>query len=101
VALNQFIDAEKRAEWIREKGLTVFSLYSPEHQATEVVLFTQSPIDFARAYSAASSLEIAPGLPATFVGFEDLVFLKTQAGRPEDLEDINRLRTVRREMKRG
>jgi hypothetical protein len=67
VALNQFIDAEKREEWIREKGLAVFSLYSPEHQATEVDLFTQSPIDFAKAYSAASSLEVAPGLSATFV----------------------------------
>ena len=36
-------------------------------------------------------MEVAPLLTAPFVSLEDLLFLKKQAGRPKDLEDIRRL----------
>jgi hypothetical protein len=95
VGLDEFASAEKRAEWAREKGLTVFSLYSPEHSATEVDLFVASPLDFEKAYGAADRLDVAPGVPATFVGLDDLLVLKRQAGRPQDLEDVARLIALR------
>jgi hypothetical protein len=34
----------QRHQWTREKGLTVFSLYSPEHPATEVDVFMEAPL---------------------------------------------------------
>ena len=70
VAFDEFIDAAKRATWVREKGLTVFSLYSPEHLATEVDVFVQSPFDFADAYARAVRIEVAPGVAATFVSLD-------------------------------
>ena len=96
VALDDFIDAAKRASWVREKGLTVFSLYSPEHLATEVDLFVESPFVFADAYARAVHMEVAPGIPATFVGFDDLVTLKRRAGRPQDVSDIAQLMALRK-----
>jgi hypothetical protein len=50
VAFEQFCDARARATWVREKGMTVFSLFSPEHEMTEVDLFVEAPLDFASAY---------------------------------------------------
>jgi predicted nucleotidyltransferase len=95
VPLLHFADPAIRAQWIREKGLTVFTLFSPEHEATEIDLFVQDPFPFDKAYARAARLEVAPGLLATFVSFDDLVFLKQQAGRPKDLEDIQRLNAAR------
>ncbi len=100
VALDDFAIAARRAEWVREKGLTVFSLYSPLHPATEIDLFVESPVDFNAAYSNAVRMEIAPHVSAAFIGLSDLIHLKKQAGRPQDLFDIERLQALRREPER-
>ena len=36
VPIDDFVQPGKRAQWVREKGLIVFSLFSPVHPATEV-----------------------------------------------------------------
>jgi DNA-binding LacI/PurR family transcriptional regulator len=94
VPFAEFADAARRASWASEKGLTVFSAYSPEHAATEVDLFVETPFDFERAYAGARTLEVAPGLTATFVGVADLIEMKRRAGRPQDLQDVENLRSL-------
>jgi hypothetical protein len=97
VELDEFADAGKRAQWIREKGMTVFSLHSPDHAATEVDLFVEMPLDFDKAYASALRAEVARGVTATFASLDDLVALKRRAGRPKDLHDIEKLERARRE----
>jgi predicted nucleotidyltransferase len=94
VPLRQFADTEIRQEWIREKGLTVFSLFSDDHPLTEVDLFVADPFGFDQAYGRRVSLAVAPDIEATFVGLEDLVRMKKTAGRPQDLSDIEQLENV-------
>jgi hypothetical protein len=36
-------------------------------------------------------LEVSPTVRASFVGLEDLIRLKMQAGRPLDLDDVEKL----------
>ena len=98
VALLDFVDAEKRRSLIRDEGLAVFSLYSDLHPATEVDLSVGEPLGFEDAYARAVRLEVAPGVEATFVGFNDLIRLKTAAGRPQDLLDIERLQQLREDL---
>jgi predicted nucleotidyltransferase len=95
VDFELFIDPAYRRQWIEEKGLRVFSLFSPDHPATEIDLFVDPPLLFADAYSRAVQMEVSPGIKATFCSFHDLIFLKTKAGRPIDLEDIAQLRKLR------
>jgi len=95
VPAEQFADPAIRRRWISEKGLTVFTMSSPLHEATEVDLFVESPLDFDSAYKSAYRVEVAPGVPATFIGFDDLVALKKRAGRPQDLADIDQLKLIR------
>lgn len=97
VAFDDFRDPAERAAWVRDKNLTVFSLYSPEHPATEVDLFVESPFDFEEAYARAVRLELAPGVVATFVGLHDLLALKRRAGRPQDALDIQQLMALENE----
>lgn len=96
VPLDAFADPEQRARWVQEKGLTVFSLYSPRHPATEIDVFVEPPCDFDAAYRSAEQMEISPGIPATFIGFDDLVRLKERAGRPQDRLDVEKLTALRR-----
>lgn len=92
VPMDDFADNKARSQWVHEKGMTVFSLYSPEHPATEVDLFVDEPVDFDSAYRSALHLEIAENLSATFLSYDDLLALKKAAGRPHDLLDIEQLR---------
>jgi hypothetical protein len=95
VQFEQFIEPFKRSQWIEEKGLTVFSLFSPEHPATEIDLFVDPPLVFEDAYRRAVHMEISPGIDAAFCSLDDLINMKMIAGRPLDLEDIAQLRRLR------
>lgn len=96
VQFVEYADQAARERWAHEKGLTVFSVFSSDHPATEVDLFLEAVIDFDRAFGGAKKLEVAPGLVATFVGLEDLIAMKRRAGRPQDREDIERLGSLPR-----
>ena len=91
VPFRDFEDPAKRASWVRDKGMTVFSVFSTQHSATEVDLFVEPPFNFEDAYSHAVRMEVAPGTTGTFVSRDDLVAMKRVAGRPRDLEDIRGL----------
>jgi hypothetical protein len=97
VPIEQFADPRRRAEWVQDKGLMVFSLFSAQHPRTEVDLFVEAPLEFDRAYAATTRWDVVPNVSATFVSLEDLLSLKRRAGRPRDLEDIERLTAVRRD----
>jgi hypothetical protein len=99
VPFEQFADPAARERWVRDKGLTVFSLYSSEHPATEVDLFVELPLDFEAAHRNARWMEIAPGQSASFLSLPDLVRLKRQAGRPQDILDIEKLNVIAAQVK--
>jgi len=94
VDFEQFIDPALRRQWIEEKGLTVFSLFSPDHPATEIDLFVEPPLAFADAYFKAVHMEVSPGIKATFCSLGDLIYMKKKAGRPLDMEDIAQLQKL-------
>jgi predicted nucleotidyltransferase len=94
VPLRQFADTEIRQGWIRDKGLTVFSLFSDDHPLTEVDLFVADPFGFDEVYARRVTVAVAPGVEATIVGLSDLVGMKRAAGRPQDLSDIEQLENL-------
>ena len=97
VVFDEFLDATKRREWAQKKNMTVFSLFSESHQATEVDVFLEPPIDFDIAYARAFHQEVAPATTATFCSLQDLIKLKTLSGRPEDEADIAKLKELGKE----
>ena len=101
VPMEQFCDARLRRQWIQEKGMLVFNLFSDAHETVEIDLFVEEPFDFAKGYAAAARHDVVPGLAAPFVSLEDLLFLKRQAGRPQDHADIANLQAVHGEKQDG
>lgn len=94
VPLDAFVDARERRRWVRQKRMKVFSLFSDRHRETEIDLFCEPPFRFARAYRVSVRKRIGSRTFARFVSLADLLRMKRQAGRPQDLEDIRRLREV-------
>jgi hypothetical protein len=95
---GRFADASERQRWIDEKGLTVFTLWSPDHPATEIDLFVREPFPFDAAWSRATIAELGNvRVPVSSIG--DLVALKRTAGRPKDLEDIRVLEAIAGDLK--
>lgn len=94
VPFRDLANPSKRKEWAHERNMTVFSVHSPRHAATEVDLFVEPPIEFDRAYAAAVRVEVGPGVEAAFVGYRDLLQMKGLAGREVDLDDIRKLKAM-------
>jgi len=100
VPAEDFANDEARAKWREEKGLTVFSLWSPSHPGTEVDLFVEEPFDFEEAWSRRLDAVLDDGTTVHVVGIDDLRSLKQRSGRPKDLDDIEKLDQIARAMLR-
>ncbi|MBA3345918.1 MAG: hypothetical protein H0T44_11605 [Gemmatimonadales bacterium] len=91
---SDFADPAKRAAWVRDKGMLVFSL-RPTSGVPMVDLFLEHPIPFEQLW--ARSLVVAMrGVPVRIASIDDLITLKRQAGRPEDLTDVEALSAIKR-----
>jgi predicted nucleotidyltransferase len=90
VPVEQFADEEIRKSWIEEKGLVVFSLWSPQLPVTEVDLFVKEPFPFDEAYSRALRVDLGFAT-VTVASIKDIINLKRRAGRAKDFEDIEAL----------
>jgi len=88
-----FTDPEKREAWLREKQLTVLGLWSPDYPATEIDLFVEEPFPFDLAYERRTRAAIGAN-SISVASIQDLIALKTKAGRPKDLEDIRALQGI-------
>jgi len=93
VPIEQFADAARRAEWVSQEGLTVFSLFSAAHAATELDLFVECPFDFEAAWGRSLRRD-SGGVTMTFAGLPDLLALKRAAGRPQDMLDVAELEAI-------
>lgn len=96
VPAEDFADAEKRRQWVELKGLTVFSMSSSRFPGFEVDLFVEEPFEFEKVFTRSLNLTLNE-CSVRVVSLEDLISLKTKAGRPQDLADIHALRAIRRQ----
>lgn len=100
VNFEAFAQKEVRESWLREKGLTVFSLWSPAHPTLEIDLFVSEPFDFEAVHARALRVPLEKS-EAMVVSLDDLIALKKQVNRPRDQEDVAALEALRRGNKAG
>lgn len=100
VAAEEFAEQQVREQWIREKGLAVFTLWSPAHPTLEINLFVSEPFDFDPVYARALCVPLEK-TEATIIALEDLIALKRGVGRPRDLDDIAALESLAEKVEEG
>jgi len=99
VAMDDFALPEKRREWIKDKGMMVFSLIHPRHMTHLLDVFVDHPINFEEAFKRRERM--STGLGSVSVAcIEDLIRLKKKAGRRQDEEDIRALKNIRKTKKK-
>ncbi len=94
VPIESFADASQMQQWVEDKGMLAFGLYSEAHHETNVDLLIGMPFDFEATYARARREEILPGLVMTVLPRRELLEMKRAAGRRKDLDDIESLEII-------
>lgn len=94
VSLGAFADPETRRQWIEEKGMVVFQLFSDAHIETPVDVFVTMPFDFEAQWSRAVRWPVLGGPEAPVVALDELLAMKSAVARGKDLLDIEKLRKI-------
>ena len=99
VKAEEFISAENRKKWKREKGMPAFTLVDPKNPFENVDLLFSAPISFEAAYRRKKVFR-SRKIPVPAVGVKGLILMKRKAGRPHDLHDLTILDQIARTQKR-
>ncbi len=92
-------DVERVGHWVSKKNMLALSFRSPDG-AIEVDLLVGEAGRFAELQKRATRVEL--GSRVFFVAdIDDLIEMKTRAGRPQDLLDIETLEEIKARSKRG
>lgn len=90
----ELANPERRAAWQAERGMQVFSFWDTRQARPTVYIMLQAPIPFEELWESAASMPIA-GQAVRVASVEHLIRTKRAAGRPKDLEDVERLQALR------
>ena len=83
----------KRNSWIHSKGMKALNFYSESLPVGEIDLVVDSPIPYTELKKRAVRIELE-GVNIPIVSIHDLIELKRNAGREQDLADIQHLNRV-------
>ncbi len=92
VTARQFADPDQREQWIREKGMQVFQLWSDAHRDTPIDLFVEEPFPFDEEWDQALIKPLYGAIEVRFVSIPTLIRMKQAADRQQDRIDIEHLR---------
>lgn len=87
VKAEEFISADNRARWQREKGMLAFTFVNPKNPFENVDLLFSAPMSFEGAYRRKKVFR-SKNIPIPTVAVQDLIRMKRKAGRPHDLDDL-------------
>jgi hypothetical protein len=90
---KDFADPDKRASWIKDKGMTVFSFWNTNDPLKLIDVFVANPIDF-QEMANEKLVKTAAGIEIPIPSLRHLIELKRIAGRPQDLRDIELLEKI-------
>jgi len=93
---QDFADSKKRALWIKQKGLTVFSFYNSKNPLIGIDFFVDYPMNFKDILSRSVVKQLGK-IPIRICSINDLIKMKMKAGRPKDLEDARILKMIKNE----
>jgi predicted nucleotidyltransferase len=89
-----FANAANRAQWQEEKGMIVFNLFSDQIHDVSIDIFPSEPFDFTVEYARAKMHPLTADVTVPIVSLPRLMVMKREAGRPQDLIDLDKLGKV-------
>lgn len=93
VKAEELMNDDKRAIWLKEKNMKVFSYYSPKQPLSLIDVFIYEPIAFDELKAHAIKIK-AGNISIPVASADDLIKLKKISGRRQDMEDIKALKKI-------
>jgi hypothetical protein len=84
---------EIRYDWIHNKNMKAFNFYK-ENEYKEVDIIIESPVSYKQAKKNALQLKIGR-MKIPVISINDLIKMKSHAGRDEDQKDIEQLKRIK------
>lgn len=94
ISADDFANPALREQWRTEKGMVVLKMWNETDPSTPLDIFVYEPFDFAEEYARARLESFAPDLQIPVISLGTLLRMKTAADRPQDQEDIRKLRKL-------
>ena len=94
VKLDDFTEKEKRENWIKEKGMMVFSLFDPQNPFFLLDVFITEPFDFDEVFEARKEMK-SGNVKIPVISIGHLVEMKEKTGRPQDVSDVFYLKKIK------
>jgi hypothetical protein len=93
VRITDFVNPVVRDSWIRDKGMTVFQMYSDQSRLS-IDIFVQYPLDFDELWNQGLELRLADAL-LRIASIDHLIQMKRGVGRLQDLLDVEKLEKLK------
>jgi predicted nucleotidyltransferase len=90
---RELADTSKRDSWIKDKGMQAVNFYSETLSIGEIDIVIDAPIPYDKLKSKAVTIKLEEVKIPT-ISIHDLIELKSQTGRKQDLSDVEHLRMV-------
>ena len=94
VKLDDFTEKEKRENWIKEKGMMVFSPFDPQNPFFLLDVFVTEPFDFDEVFEARKEMK-SGNVKIPVISIGHLVEMKEKTGRPQDVSDVFYLKKIK------
>jgi predicted nucleotidyltransferase len=93
VRAEDLANKEKRNSWIEEKNMKAFTFYNEKEPVSEIDLLIDSPIPYGELRKRAVMFDIL-GAKVPVISIPDLIELKLNTGRKQDISDVEHLRSL-------
>ena len=93
LALDDFIDAERRKGWIVDKDMVVYSLYDAKNPFFLLDIFVEEPFNFDEVYEKRKKIEFENTI-IPLVPIKVLIAMKEKSDRPQDKADTFYLKKI-------
>ena len=91
ITLKDLNDPVRIQEFIDEKGMTAFTFQSNDELHIGIDILAGKSMSFTDFEEKKALLDLEDNLMVPVIGFDDLIAMKKEANRPEDLRDIEML----------
>ena len=96
VKAEDLADEKIRGNWIRDKKMTAFTFVNDNEPLGEIDLIIDSPIPYKELKEKAVLFDIG-GVNVPVISIPDLIDIKLQSGRSQDLADVKHLKAITEE----
>ena len=91
VALKSLSDRRQVERWVEKKGMTAYSFLSGDQSRINIDILADASLRYSDFASRMVVVDMEEGLHVPVIALDDLLAMKREAGRDQDIVDVKKL----------